>query len=551
MATASKQDPETEEDETANSPVILIPNLPAQSFCGIDLLSFTTSPLFHGLKHLPPGWHFLFCSATNSFSLRHGAWFQVSDPFKGGLVDAAVDSASNGSSGWRPDLHVINWDGEKEELAPERRKAELLRWRANLGSLWRRGLAPYRQSVGKKSEATSNVDVSGEDAQNVNETTELERDDDAEEEGDVWHELTNCINADLLRRITEPRDEQLQNGGHGPPRPAKHEEESQYFFLDSASSAKQDMDVIPGLWTPTANDTNGESTQHPLHDQTLNFLPIDLKQTWREGAIGRERSAAARDRSWALDNIIDSHCHDNELDIVGEMQFAFLMVLTLNNHSCFEQWKRITSLCLTCENAISKRHKLFVRLLSTLRVQLERCADAEGGLFDLTDEAGNLLKILLKRFRKNLEALAGSMVKQEVLDELEEVEEYLSSEHGWTFGVDVLKKGMLELEDGETVELEVNKADDEDDEEGEFAPQVVDLTEEQLLSLGGEGVVLTGDELADVLKKSRLRERGREKGGDKTVLSDSDSDEDGLGGDDYSIENSEDDQNLDVMDTRF
>lgn len=67
---------------------------------------------------------------------------------------------------------------------------------------------------------------------------------------------------------------------------------------------------------------------------------------------------------------------------------------------------------------------------------------------------------------------------QAVVDELDDLEELLQEEYGWQFGGTFAKSGLLELEDGEQVLMDTT-AFDEDDETGEFAPQVVDLTPEQ------------------------------------------------------------------------
>jgi A1 cistron-splicing factor AAR2 len=247
------------------------------------------------------------------------------------------------------------------------------------------------------------------------------------------------------------------------------------WLLSSGSSSRRDLEDIPGL---SSKDLSLQA------DKELRFLPIDLKQTWRDGATGRERTEAAQDRSWALSNLIESQCTDgNGLEIVGELQFCFLMVLTINNFSCLEQWKRVLSLLFTCKRAVASRPDLFIAAIAALRLQLQHCKDAEGGLIDLADEGGSLLKSLLVRFRNGLDEI-GSMAVQDVLDELDDLEAYLKQEHGWQFGGSFAKTGVLELADGEEVYMDTT-AYDEDDETGEFAPQIVDLTPEQARILGG------------------------------------------------------------------
>ncbi|KAF2086672.1 hypothetical protein K490DRAFT_57585 [Saccharata proteae CBS 121410] len=399
--------------DDANKASVLMLNLPPSALGGIDLLSFTTTPRFQGIKHLPPGWHFVFVSSTNSLSVRHGAWFRIT-----------------GDKSGPPELLIKKWDAGTEDFVAETSPIEVLRWRANLGSIWREGLTPYRQSA---------------------------KQDETEEVKNGWAELTTHITESLLSRITGST-----TPGH--------------WSLTSASSADRDLDDIPGL-------SKEESKFQP--EKELQFLPIDLKQTWRSGATGRERSEAAQDRSWALGEMIEQHCGGQQMEVLGELQFCFLMVLTLNNNSCLEQWKRILTLLFTCKACLTERAELFVEMLALLKLQLQHCQEAEGGLFDLTDEGGALLKGLLRRFRKALDDVSGK-AKADIVDELDELEEYLKDEYGWQLDDSFVRRGMLELEDGERVEMDVSGYE-EDDESGEYAPMVVELTAAQAEELHGPG----------------------------------------------------------------
>jgi A1 cistron-splicing factor AAR2 len=198
------------------------------------------------VKDLPSGFHFAFAGTTTAFSERHGLWLygkpQASDT----------------------PLFITRWLSKEETLAVEVDEAEILRWRANLGSIWKEGLTPYRQSSS--------------DSKNGK----------AEEEVNDWPVLTSNIKAPLLTRIT---------GG-----------DSNAWRLTSASSSRRDLENIPGL---------DESDKQELQAQSeLNFLPIELKQTWRQGATGRERTEAAQDRSWALENVVRPQCSKGDINEV-------------------------------------------------------------------------------------------------------------------------------------------------------------------------------------------------------------------------------------------
>ncbi|KAK1066547.1 hypothetical protein LTR12_001778 [Friedmanniomyces endolithicus] len=403
-------------DATASS-ALLILDLPDQALAGIDLLAFTTTPRFKGVKALPPGLHLAFVGASTAFSERHGIWFNV--------PHGPVDSG--------PPLIITRWQSSSESLVAVTDTAEHLKWRANLGGIWREGLTPYRQTTAK---------TTGED--------------DEQEELVDWTKLTSHITSPLLTRITGTKT----------------------WTLSSGSSAKRDLEDIPGLDRSDIDELQS--------DKELAFLPIDLKQTWRTGATGRERTEAAQDRSWALNEVIERQCSTGDsMEVVGEMQFCFLCVLTLNNFSCFEQWKRILTLLFTSRSAAATRPGVFVEAIRALTLQLQHCRVADTGLIDLADEGGSLLKGLLTRFRTGLESLQGSLGVQDVVDELDDLEDHLRAEHGWQFGGTFAKSGVLELEDGEQVRMDTT-AFDEEDESGEYAPQVVELTAEQARMLGAD-----------------------------------------------------------------
>lgn len=451
------------------TPTILLPQLPPKTLVGIDLITFTSTANFHGIRDLPEGWHFLYTGTTESLSLRCGSWFYVGD-ISAAAAAAGYDKDQTTAVVRTQDLHggaeirIWKWDQNIEALVPLRadndeERQEAMRHKANLGAVWQGGgLFRYRSRVPPSKTSSSSAGKSSKKDEEVDE-------EENEQEGrSDWVGLTRWLSPQLLSRVVG--DPELDVDGR--PR----------WTVTSGSTAEQDADHIPGLKGPGADGVAGEQ------EKELRFIPVDLKRTWREGAIGRERTEAAQDRSWALGDLIrrfsvssvsgSADERTGEAQILGELQFTFLMVLTMMNFSCLEQWKRLLSLILTCRAAIKARETFFRDVLQLLRLHLRRCDDVEGGLFEMDgDDGGEFLRKLLIGFKRNVDEVfdgSGSMVKSE-LDELEKC----VKEFGWELRREaIVRKGMLQLEDGEQVEMELNDSDP-DEETGEYAPVVVDL----------------------------------------------------------------------------
>ncbi|KAL4784033.1 A1 cistron-splicing factor [Aspergillus varians] len=456
------------------TPTLLLPDLPPKTLVGIDLITFKSTPNFHGIRAIPPGWHFVYSGTTEGLSLRVGGWFFIEGPGRGHNEDATRAVAVKGSG---RDILVWRWDRDTEclELLGEERRTEGMRYRANVGGVWSGGgLFGYRSRVSEGILQRSGGTGAGGDEWGM---------DEEEEEGRrEWGALTEWLSEELLSRIAGEPEVDWEGRSR--------------WVVTSGSTARRDDDDIPGLDGDGSAASNTKSEGEVLvasgvqggpadnKEREFSFLPVELKMTWREGAIGRERTEAARDRSWALGEVIrsvsSSHSDDaqGEAQVLGELQFTFLMGLTLMNYSCLQQWKRLLRLILTCRRAIVDRPSFMAAVLRLFLLQLKRCDDVEGGLFDQLGaergaEGSEFIRKLLRAFRTALyEVLEDVEAPSPVKTEFERLEAWVKSEYDWELNRNaVLRKGMLQLEDGEEVEMEMV----DHEEEEEYAPVIVDL----------------------------------------------------------------------------
>ncbi|KIW91578.1 uncharacterized protein Z519_07545 [Cladophialophora bantiana CBS 173.52] len=412
--------------DARNSSTLVILSLPPKTFVGLDLVSFNSSPHFQGIAKIPWGIHFLYTGTDASLSIRQGRWLDLS-------------SANP--------VQVLGWNTDGETL----QVVDL-----------------HDQTAQNAIKSVSNGGRLVDYAALQNATSELStrepKDDDASqaaaEEGRAeskdWPALTTHISPSLLTRILSPD-----------------------WIISSISSAPNDTETIPGLSHLEASNA--------LHQLPLHLLPVDLKQTWADGDIGRTRTDRARDRSWYLGQLIE-HAATRPLPggrgggdeaavgaraVLGELQFCFLMVLTLANYSCLEQWKRLLTVLFTCRTALDEAEAYFVQAVRVLRLQIKHVDDVEGGLFELRDESASAwLRTLWARFRRLVDDPEKGL-RESLKREVDVLQRLFEEKYGWQSERDILRRGMLELEDGERVEVTMPGVD-EDEETGEYAPVIVE-----------------------------------------------------------------------------
>jgi A1 cistron-splicing factor AAR2 len=199
---------------------------------------------------------------------------------------------------------------------------------------------------------------------------------------------------------------------------------------------------------------------------TILFTKFNFKKSWRPGATGQEVTKYSQDKSWLLCELLREVYGNDYKELLGELQLSFVCLLIAENYAGLVQWKNLVQLICSCQEALEKyADTLFTDFLDVLKYQLEECP--RDFFHDIMTE-NNYLAHVLKILRRNILEASSSSVdstsQQQSSQKLralrrrfEKFRNFLNQRFHW------------EIADEETAQGE------EEREEGEYAPVVVEL----------------------------------------------------------------------------
>lgn len=168
-----------------------------------------------------------------------------------------------------------------------------------------------------------------------------------------WISLTNHITSELIERL------QPSSGKICSVMQVHSERSTTESRRAAAKSEHNDCDV----------DRDGLPAVHPIPGSEIHFSQFDMRQ-YPEGATPQEVTKYSMDPTFCLSQLLHTTFKDNEIGMLGEIQFAFICFLTGQVYDGFEQWKKLVALLCLCDEAMSKHPELYEQFITVLHYHL-------------------------------------------------------------------------------------------------------------------------------------------------------------------------------------
>ncbi|KAM4563631.1 protein AAR2 homolog [Odontesthes bonariensis] len=365
--------------------ILVLLGVPKGTELGIDCKSWQVGPRFRGVKMIPPGLHFLHYCSVNSPSSGGQA-----GPKKGLFLSLKPK-----------EILLANWDPKEEDLdfSASKNDEEVNRIRATLREL-DPYLGPYPYEVMRKWVSLTDH-LSEELAINLQPLT-----------GRI------CAFCDVIPELefrhTKDRAEQPRND-------------------TACQSMKEGLNRLPKMKVR-------EGTE-------LRFSDIPEKP-YPPGATPAEITRCSMDLSYALETVLEKNHKQQPLNLLGELQFAFVCFLLGNVYDCFEHWKSLLALLCRSEEAMRKRKELYLGLITMLYHQL---GEIPPDFFVDIVSQNNFLTTTLQDF---FQFATGPGVDGTLRKRAEKFKAHLTKKFRWDFDADLddCAPVLVELPEGVTVD---------------------------------------------------------------------------------------------------
>ncbi|TWU72356.1 hypothetical protein ED733_002919 [Metarhizium rileyi] len=394
----------------------VILDLPKIYTIAYDSIAFSVRN-FVGVKNIPAGPHFFWFSHPGGVAAaRAGVWLLGSDS--------------------QDQVHVVQWDAFSEHLT-EATRSEARNNAANMPNIYAQ-LVPYSDpsQVGQGRGLLSMYQI--------------------ERNRRIWQQLTTHINAAELNRITGP-----QVGGWI------------VHTLDRAQGVSQFSAEVE-LARAVPNHNLQQRELHFVIDRTTRLFSIE--------SLGPQRTREAIDPfTYLVTKLEDAQNHLTFEDLVAEFQFSFVTGIHLGNDACVEQWWfMLLKLLVKSHLLIQERPLIAASMWRSASAQISYSSEwMESSILENSEVRCRELRIGLIVYKRRMEEFLQGNKNHVTPDHLAASAafarfESVLTELGWNLSGDYLRRGIVMMEDGEEVELELTDLEAED-ERGEWAPELVEF----------------------------------------------------------------------------
>ncbi|KAI8583299.1 hypothetical protein K450DRAFT_222945 [Umbelopsis ramanniana AG] len=252
-----------------------------------------------------------------------------------------------------------------------------------------------------------------------------------------WMALTNYITKSLLHRI-------FPNNGIISHLPSRNN--------DSLPSLLEEMDRRMGR-------------EVVEKEEGVEFTAFDPRQSFPPGASGSEITKWSMDKTWLTKELLREVYNSDYHNLLGELQLAFVATLLGQNFTSFNQWKKIVQLLCSCQELVDESPQLFSDFLDVLTKQMNECP--QDFFYDILSE-NHFLSQQLKTFSRNI---PGS--NEKLRQKFVAFHQKLQEKFHWEIpGLPASLKDHRRRSSDREIH---DDSEDDEDEEGEFAPTIVEL----------------------------------------------------------------------------
>ncbi|XP_066279662.1 protein AAR2 homolog isoform X1 [Branchiostoma lanceolatum] len=195
-----------------------------------------------------------------------------------------------------------------------------------------------------------------------------------------WKSLTNHITESLMTRL-EPASGRISSATE---LVRDGEEKVCYTVGDLPKSMKEAEGRLPKMVAVAGTE--------------IRFVTLPTR-AYPEGASPADITKYSMDKSFVLEELLSAHYAENLMDLLGELQFAFVCFMVGQVFDAFEHWKKLVHLLCSCDEALGRHEDLYSAFISTMHFQLREIP--EDFFVDIVS-CNNFLTTTLQVFFYNL-----------------------------------------------------------------------------------------------------------------------------------------------------